>query len=35
MTADAIVDLPNLPKEDYEKYKQILRFKFPKNKNLK
>ena len=35
ITADAIVDLPNLPKEDYEKYKQILRFKFPKNKNLK
>ena len=32
---DAIVDLPNLPKEDYEKYKQILRFKFPNNKNLK
>ena len=32
MTADAIVDLP---KEDYEKYKQILRFKFPQNKNLK
>ena len=32
---DAFVDLPNLPKEDYEKYKQILRFKFPNNKNLK
>ena len=32
---DAIVDLPNLPKEDYEKYKQILRFKYPQNKNLK
>ena len=35
MTADAIVDLPNLPKEDYEKYKQILRFRFLQNKNLK
>ena len=32
---DAFVDLPNLPKEDYEKYKQILLFKFPNNKNLK
>ncbi len=32
MTADAIVDLP---KEDYEKYKQILRFRFLQNKNLK
>ena len=29
---DAFVDLP---KVDYEKYKQILRFKFPQNKNLK
>ncbi len=35
MTVDAFVDLPNLPKEDYEQYKQILRFKFPQNKNLK
>ena len=35
MTADAIVDLPNLPKEDYEQYKQMLRFKFPQNKKLK
>ena len=35
MIADAFVDLPNLPKEDYEQYKQILRFKFPQNKNLK
>ena len=32
MIADAFVDLP---KVDYEKYKQILRFKFPNNKNLK
>ena len=29
---DAFVDLP---KVDYEKYKQILLFKFPQNKNLK
>ena len=29
---NAFVDLP---KEDYEQYKQILRFKFPQNKNLK
>ncbi len=35
MTVDAFVDLPNLPKEDYEKYKQILSFKYPQNKNLK
>ena len=35
MTVDAFVDLPNLPKEDYEQYKQMLSFKFPQNKNLK
>ena len=29
---NAFVDLP---KEDYEQYKQILTFKFPKNKILK
>ena len=29
---NAFVDLP---KEDYEQYKQILRFKFPQNKILK
>ena len=32
MTVDAFVDLP---KVDYEKYKQILLFKYPNNKNLK
>ena len=32
MAADAFVDLP---KEDYEQYKQILSLKFPQNKNLK
>ena len=35
MTIDAFIDLPNLPKEDYEQYKQMLSFKFPNNKNLK
>ncbi len=32
IVVDAFVDLP---KEDYEQYKQILSFKFPKNKILK
>ena len=32
IVVDAFVDLP---KEDYEQYKQILTFKFPKNKILK
>ena len=32
---DAFVDLPKLPKEEYEQYKQMLRFKYPQNKNLK